>query len=209
MPTMPLPSVEVAQGFATPCWIYQGGSFSNGYGVVNVARDSGRGSTNAHRLAYEEVNGPVPPGYDVHHKCLVRACIRPDHLEAVPRAEHAHLHERDGGKRPFVSRSAASHPTAGIAHEHGENVAVDDAMAALERAGGLVTPRELAAEWGVSEQAIAGRIARGNFPEPIKTAGRVRLYLRDQVEPYRGAANVTDTRQRMTRAIAKAGNRKT
>lgn len=59
------------------------------------------------------------------------------------------------------------------------------AIAAIEKAGGLVTPREIAGEWGVSEQAVADRIARDNFPEPVKVAGRVRLYLRDQVAPYR------------------------
>jgi len=62
---------------------------------------------------------------------------------------------------------------------------VKQAEQAIEAAGGLVTPRELAAEWGVSEQAIAERIRRGTFPEPVKLAGRVRLYLRAQVEPYR------------------------
>lgn len=59
------------------------------------------------------------------------------------------------------------------------------AIEAIERAGGLVTPREIADEWGVSDQAIADRIRRGTFPEPVKVAGRVRLYLWDQVEPFR------------------------
>ncbi len=62
---------------------------------------------------------------------------------------------------------------------------VEKAIKAIEEAGGLVTPREIAAEWGRSEPAIAERIRRGTFPEPVKKAGRVRLYLRDQVEPYR------------------------
>lgn len=65
---------------------------------------------------------------------------------------------------------------------------VKRAQDAIAAAGGLLTPRELASEWGVTEQAIAKRIAAGRFPEPIKTAGRVRLYLRDQVEPYRHGA---------------------
>lgn len=55
----------------------------------------------------------------------------------------------------------------------------------MDDAGGLMTPREIAQEWRVSEQAIADRIARGTFPEPVKVAGRVRLYLRDQVDAYR------------------------
>ncbi len=65
------------------------------------------------------------------------------------------------------------------------DVDVEQAIAAIEKAGGLVTPKEIAAEWGVSEPAIGERIRRGTFPEPVKKAGRVRLYLRSQVEPYR------------------------
>ena len=63
---------------------------------------------------------------------------------------------------------------------------VEQAVAAIDAAGGLVTPQELAQEWGVSPQAIAYRIARGHFPEPVKQAGRVRLYLRGQVDHLRG-----------------------
>lgn len=59
------------------------------------------------------------------------------------------------------------------------------ARKAIAAAGGLVTPKEIAEEWGVTEQAIGGRIARGTFPEPVKVAGRVRLYLRSQLEPLR------------------------
>lgn len=62
---------------------------------------------------------------------------------------------------------------------------VQRAIDAIEAAGGLVTPREIAQEWGVSDQAIADRIQRGTFPEPLKVAGRVRLYLRAQVDGLR------------------------
>ncbi len=59
------------------------------------------------------------------------------------------------------------------------------ARAAIDAAGGLWTSREIAERWGISEQAISRRIDRGNFPEPVKIAGRVRLYLLADVEPYR------------------------
>ncbi len=62
---------------------------------------------------------------------------------------------------------------------------VEKAITAIEDAGGLVTPREIAREWAVREATISDRISRGDFPKPIKVAGRVRLYLRNQVEPYR------------------------
>ena len=63
------------------------------------------------------------------------------------------------------------------------------ARRAIADAGGLVTAKEIAAAWGLTPQAIADRIARGTFPDPVKDAGRgVRLYLRAEVEPFRDAA---------------------
>ena len=45
--------------------------------------------------------------------------------------------------------------------------------------------QQIADELGVSKQAVSKWITAGKFPEPVKVAGRVRLYLRDQVEPYK------------------------
>jgi predicted DNA-binding transcriptional regulator AlpA len=59
------------------------------------------------------------------------------------------------------------------------------ARAAIDAAGGLVTAAELAAEWGITRQAIADRIARGSFPEPVKIVNGARLYLRADVERLR------------------------
>ncbi len=58
------------------------------------------------------------------------------------------------------------------------------AREAVEAAGGLVTAREAAALCGVSEQAISQRIARGAFPEPVRRVGRVRVFLRLEVEGF-------------------------
>jgi hypothetical protein len=37
----------------------------------------------AHRLSYETHVGPIPPGMQIDHLCRRRACIRPEHLQAV------------------------------------------------------------------------------------------------------------------------------
>ncbi len=62
---------------------------------------------------------------------------------------------------------------------------VDKAIRAIADAGGLVSPSELADEWGITKQAMSERTASARWPRPVKEVGRVKLYLREQVEPFR------------------------
>ena len=35
----------------------------------------------AHRVAWALKNGPIPDGLQVRHKCDIRCCVNPDHME--------------------------------------------------------------------------------------------------------------------------------
>lgn len=65
-------------GHDTPCWIWQRGIGRDGYGRT--------GASLAHRVYYEQANGPVPAGLELDHLCRNRACVNPAHLEPVTRA---------------------------------------------------------------------------------------------------------------------------
>jgi hypothetical protein len=66
------------------CWIWTGSlNVRTGYPQVKF---QGR-VRGAHRVAYELAVGPIPEGLEIDHLCRRPACVRPDHLEPVSRAE--------------------------------------------------------------------------------------------------------------------------
>ncbi len=66
-------------------WI---GCVRNGYGVVQV---SGRSYT-AHRLAWELVNGPIPPYHELDHDLgCPRNCVTVEHLTPRTKSDHTKI----------------------------------------------------------------------------------------------------------------------
>jgi hypothetical protein len=61
------------------CWIWTAFVHPKGYGKFRVGRLIRR----AHVVAYELLVGPVPEGKELDHRCRMKNCVRPDHLEPV------------------------------------------------------------------------------------------------------------------------------
>jgi uncharacterized Zn finger protein (UPF0148 family) len=70
------------------CWLWKG-TIKNrdGYGYVSLPGAPPRYKA-AHRAAYELSKGPIPEGMVIHHKCRIRDCVNPDHLEPLSRADN-------------------------------------------------------------------------------------------------------------------------
>jgi hypothetical protein len=56
----------------TGCWLWLGAEHPQGYGRWNREY--------AHRVVYELLVGPIPPGADLCHKCDTPQCVNPAHL---------------------------------------------------------------------------------------------------------------------------------
>jgi hypothetical protein len=81
---------------------------------------------------------------------------------------------------------------------------IKQAREAIEAAGGLVTPSDVAREFGVSDQAIAQRVLRGAFPEPVAVLGRMRVYLGDETREFMNQAQREARRAELRRWIKAA-----
>ena len=90
------------------CWLWQGVT-SNGYGRFPVKRDGKPRYLLAHRVAYEELVGPIPEGLQLDHLCRVHSCVNPDHLEAVTGSENC-LRGLLGRLRVWKTHCPHGHP---------------------------------------------------------------------------------------------------
>lgn len=80
----------------TPCILWTGAIHSKGYGRVGK-------SGYAHRKCWEDKNGPIPEGYDLHHRCHVKLCINLEHLELLSHAAHRSHHGGNGVRVRYVN----------------------------------------------------------------------------------------------------------
>lgn len=66
------------------CWLWRGALSPYGYGKFRL-----NGKTEqAHRASYRLFTGVIPHGLTIDHKCGVKACVNPEHLEPVSLREN-------------------------------------------------------------------------------------------------------------------------
>jgi len=59
------------------CWEWNACKDTGGYGMIKIQKKTYL----THRIAYELWKGKIPAGQLVRHKCDVRNCVNPEHLE--------------------------------------------------------------------------------------------------------------------------------
>lgn len=106
------------------CWEWTGYRTPKGYGLLSATSPDGKGtSRQAHRIAFEEANGPIPEDRVVDHACLNPSCVRPEHLRLVTtkqNAEHrkgAQRNNRSSGVRGVYWHARAKKWRAMVRHD--------------------------------------------------------------------------------------------
>lgn len=66
------------------CWLWTGNLEKDGYAKFFANKQYNR----AHRFSYEQFVGQIPEGLEIDHKCSVRCCVNPAHMEAVTHQEN-------------------------------------------------------------------------------------------------------------------------
>lgn len=69
----------------TECWLWTGFKVTHGYGGLMHEGVM----MSAHRWSYQYHLGPIAKGMHIHHKCRVKHCVNPDHLEMLTPLAHA------------------------------------------------------------------------------------------------------------------------
>lgn len=97
----------------------------NGYGSTSI----GRQHVPAHRFTFERFIRRIEPGEQIHHKCGVKNCCNPDHLEAVTALQHKRRHASDTCHRGHCDWSIrpTGHRTCRVCHNERERARHDRA----------------------------------------------------------------------------------
>lgn len=69
----------------TGCWLWISTINNCGYGKINVYDHEKKCPVTkyAHRVSYELFKGVLRRGFELHHVCMLRHCINPEHLRQV------------------------------------------------------------------------------------------------------------------------------
>lgn len=95
----------------TGCWVWTGSLDAYGYGQIGSERTAERPKPTmlkVHRVAYEQMVGPIPEGMVVDHACNNRSCVNPEHLRVTNWQGNSMNRSRTTGRD--LPKGVSTHP---------------------------------------------------------------------------------------------------
>lgn len=131
------------------CWIWKAArNRSTGYGAFCVVKPYIRG---AHRVSYQMVYGPVPPGTVICHHCDNPACVRPDHLFAGTHADNV----RDKVAKGRQARGERLNKASQVGgRNHAAKLTDAQVIEIRERVANGERPTDVAREFGIRYRTL-------------------------------------------------------
>lgn len=124
----------------TPCRIWQGPLYRNGYG-----HKCGGGDRYIHRWVWELANGPIPKGMVVMHLCDNPPCYRLDHLQLGTYTDNA---------RDMMSKGRGNQRGLPGEGNGRAKLSADDVREMRRRHAAGESQRSLAAAYGITNQNV-------------------------------------------------------
>lgn len=121
---------------AQGCWEWQGNLDKDGYGLFRFRTIAWR----AHRFSWKHVNGDIPQGIHVLHRCDNRSCVNPEHLFLGTHQDN--MADKINKNRSKAPRGS-NHFKAKLTEEAVKNIRNDTR-----------TPKEIASDYGVSNTNV-------------------------------------------------------
>lgn len=128
------------------CWEWLGRLSDRGYGCFDTS--AGRKSKKifrAHRLAWVLVNGDIPSGMHVLHRCDNRACVNPAHLFLGTHDDN--MRDMDAKGRRV---SVAQHGQANGSHK-----ITDHQASEIRGLAGTMTQRKISELYGLDQSTVS------------------------------------------------------
>lgn len=138
------------------CWPWRGAHDPDHYGIFwdGTYRPSGAGHyVRVTRWTFEQFVGPIPDRQQVLHRCDNPPCVNPAHLfTGTVKTNHEDREAKGRGRRMHGSDHTVSKLTEAQVREIRSRYA-----------SGSVTQRQLAAEYGVSNQLVSSIVRRAKW----------------------------------------------